>query len=203
MNRRKDLRRRRPVRQPYPRILIVCEASKTEPTYFNDLKRAERRQVELKIVPAGSPKTVVETAVEMLRDARRQARRDPFLGYDQVWCVFDIDEHPLVSDAMQQARDNKIELAISNPCFELWALLHFQDQQAHIERDRLREISQNHMTGYDKVLPFPVLFPNIEDAIRRAEELDRLQQLRDTPGANPSTGVYRLVRSIRSNLLID
>lgn len=203
MTRHKDLRRRRPVRQTNPRILIVCEGSRTEPGYFNDLRRAERRQVELEIVPAGSPKAVVECAVEMQREARRQAKKDPFLGYDQVWCVFDIDEHPLVPDASQQARDNNIHLAISNPCFELWSLLHFQDHQAHVERAKLRELCRVHMPGYEKTLPFAVLAPNIENAISRAEELDRIQQLRDTQGGNPSTGIYRLVRSIRRNRSAD
>jgi hypothetical protein len=181
----------------------VCEGSKTEPAYFHELRRAERRQVELEIVPAGTPKTVVERAVEMQKEAIRKARKDPFLGYDQVWCVFDIDEHPLVPDAIQQARDHKIELAISNPCFELWALLHFQDHQAHIERDRLRDICQRHMPRYGKIIPFSDLFAHIDTAINRAEELDRIHERRDTPGGNPSTGVYRLVRSIRSNWRVD
>lgn len=203
MSRRDDLRRRRPARQPNPRILIVCEGSRTEPDYFNDLRRAERRPIELVIVPAGKPRTVVKKAVEMQREARRKAKRDPFLGYDEVWCVFDIDDHPLVPDAMQQARDNRIELAVSNPCFELWALLHFQDHQAHIERARLRDICREHMPNYDKVLPFSVLSRTVEDAIRRAEELDRIQDHRGTPGGNPSTGIYRLVRSIRGNRRID
>jgi len=191
---RNDLRRRRPGREPYPRILIVCEGRKTEPEYFDALRRAERRPLQLEIVAAGSPKTVVERAVELQKEARLQAKRDPFLAFDEVWCVFDIDEHPGVPDAKQQARDNRIELAISNPCFELWALLHFQDRQAHIERTKLRELCRVHIPGYEKRLPCADLLPHIDDAIRRAEELQR----RDTPDGNPSTGVYRLVRSIRN-----
>jgi hypothetical protein len=47
------------------------------------------------------------------------------------------------------------------------------------------------------------LLANIDTAIHRAEELDRIHGRRNTPGGNPSTGVYRLVRSIRSNRRID
>jgi hypothetical protein len=36
-----------------------------------------------------------------------------------VWCVFDIDEHPVIPEAKDQAPANRIELTISNPYFEL------------------------------------------------------------------------------------
>ncbi len=32
-----DLKRRGPKKQPYDRVLIVCEGAKTEPTYFREL----------------------------------------------------------------------------------------------------------------------------------------------------------------------
>lgn len=34
----KDLRRRKARRDPYDKVLIVCEGSKTEPYYFTDHK---------------------------------------------------------------------------------------------------------------------------------------------------------------------
>jgi hypothetical protein len=124
------LRRRKPFREPKPRILIVCEGTRTEPEYFTDLRNRERSLVELVIEAGGTPKTLVERAVALKKESKRQAKKDPNLGYEHVWCVFDVDEHPYVAEAQQQARDNKIDVAISNPCFELWALLHFQDQHA-------------------------------------------------------------------------
>ena len=77
----------------------------------------------MEISPGGEPKALVQRAVEKKKDAERLARsqKDSNLRYDQVWCVFDIDEHRLIPEAKQQAVANGIELAISNPCFELWA----------------------------------------------------------------------------------
>lgn len=43
--------------------------------------------------------------------------------------------HPGLTDAIEQARQNGIWLAISNPCFELWLVLHFQDQSAWLDSD--------------------------------------------------------------------
>jgi hypothetical protein len=74
-------------------------------------------------------------------------------GVEEVWCVFDIDEHPLIPEAKDQARANGIEMAISNPCFELWALLHFQDQRAHIEQGKVQQSRRQRMPGYEKRVP--------------------------------------------------
>jgi hypothetical protein len=64
-----SLRRRAPSRNALPRILIVCEGTKTEPGYFEDFRQRYRRVVELELSPGGVPKTLVERAVEMKKDA--------------------------------------------------------------------------------------------------------------------------------------
>src|ERR1700683_1611038 len=122
MKKNDSLRRRRSSRQPRARFLIVCEGQVMEPLYFNDVRLAEHGIIKLEIVPGGVPKTVVELAVELKEQSERDVRRhrDENLRYDHVWCVFDVDEHPLVPEAKQHAQANSINLAVSNPCFELW-----------------------------------------------------------------------------------
>jgi len=197
---RDDLRRRRPHRQPKPRFLIVCEGIVTEPRYFRDVRHIERSLIDLQIEPGGTPKTLVERAVELKRDADGKARKlkDDNQKYEEVWCVFDIDEHPLIAGAKDQARANGVELAISNPCFELWALLHFQDQRAHIERGKVQHLCRSHMRNYEKQLEYETLRPKYSDALRRADDLQRWHDSRGTVGANPSTTVYRLVERIKA-----
>jgi len=198
---RKDsLRRRRSFREPRARFLIVCEGKVTEPVYFNDVRRAERGIVDLEIVPGGVPKTVVERAVEMKKQSERDAtrRQDENLRYDSVWCVFDVDEHPFVPEAKQQAQANAINLAVSNPCFELWFLLHFQDQTAHIERHKVRHLCRDHMPGYEKTPPCDLMRPHQDGAIQRAMQLENWQESRGNAGENPSTGVYRLIQQIQA-----
>src|ERR1035441_9248149 len=101
-----DRLRRRPwFREPLARFLIVCEGTVTEPHYFNDLRQRERGLVVLDIVPGGKPKALVERAVALKKESEQEARRrkDQNLRYDEVWCVFDIDEHPFVPEAREQA----------------------------------------------------------------------------------------------------
>ena len=199
---RDDLQRRKPGRQPKPRFLIVCEGIVTEPRYFKGVQHTERSLIDLEIEPGGTPKTLVERAAGLKREANGKARklRDDNQKYEEVWCVFDIDEHPLIAEAKDQARANGIELAISNPCFELWALLHFQDQRAHIERSKVQHLCGTHMPGYEKRLNYEALRPKYSDALKRAQDLERWHASRDTVGANPSTTVYKLVERIKSQV---
>jgi RloB-like protein len=198
----RDLRRRPPRRDPKLRILVVCEGRVTEPGYLRALRSEHRTPlVEIEIDSrGGTPKTLVERAAERKRQAEREAKsqRDDFLRYDEVWCVFDVDEHPKLADARQQARAHGIHLAVSNPCFELWALLHFQAQTAHVERQTVRSRLKRHLPGYDKELPFTALRPHYETAVRRAQDLDARCERDGCPGSNPSTGVHRLAEQIRA-----
>jgi hypothetical protein len=196
-----NLQRRPARREPRRRILVVVEGGVTEAGYFKSLRAAFRNPlVAVEIDDEGGvPKTLVERAAERKKAAERDAksRRDEFLRYDEVWCVFDVDEHPHLQDARQQAQAHGIGLAVSNPCFELWALLHFQPQTAFLERGDARSRLKRHLSGYDKALPFARLHPHYAEAVLRAEELDRRRDDADDPGGNPSTGVYRLTESIR------
>jgi len=173
--------------------LVVCEGEVTEVEYFTGLRIAERIPIELEVDPGGDPKALVDRAVKSARASRRA--KDP---YDHVWCVFDVDEHPKMADAKQKALANKLPYALSNPCFELWILLHFQDQTASLDRHQALRLCQSHMPGYDKHLPPGVLEDLYDDAIMRAEALIRRQQGIGDPEGNPSTGVHELVRIVRS-----
>jgi hypothetical protein len=135
----------------------------------------------------------VERAVEM----KMATKKDPNLDYDEVWCVFDIDEQPFVPEAKQQARDNRIRTAISNPWFELWMLLHFQSQRAYIDRALVQQKCRRYLSNYEKAPPTAELSPRYDEAVARATALDAWQASRDCEGENPSTGVYPLTERIK------
>jgi hypothetical protein len=134
--------RRAPFRNPKPVILVVCEGKNTEPQYIDGFRRHVRNpRVDIEIAPStGVPRTLVQVAKEKKENAEEEAnrQRDPNLAYDSVWCVFDIDDHPKVGEAKEMARDNNIKLAISNPCFELWLLLHFRENPGMQHRHKRR-----------------------------------------------------------------
>lgn len=205
MPRRRD-RERRPGRRtpfldPRPVILIVCEGERTEPEYLRGFARACRNpRVRIEIAPEhGVPRTLVTIARDHKKRAEAAAKSqgNDNLAYDAVWCVFDVNDHPRLADARQMARDNGIHLAVSNPCFELWLLLHFRESPGMQHRERIRQLLSDHVPGYDKKVEFTTYSAGHGRAEKRAEQMDRKAEQAGEPGRNPSTGVYRLTRAIR------
>jgi hypothetical protein len=196
------LGRRRPVRKVYPRILTVCEGEKSEPSYFAWLRRNHRSPVHVEFETGGDPKKLVETAIAMRAAAKKRARSDPNEDFEQVWCVFDVDEHTRYREAVEQAIANKLLIAVSNPCFELWLLLHFQRQNRDIHRHDVQRECRMRLPGFQKVLlsaHCQALANRHEAAVERAQALVTWQQEQGRDArANPSTEVYKLAEQIRT-----
>ncbi|HEV7590954.1 MAG TPA: RloB family protein, partial [Longimicrobium sp.] len=179
----------------------VCEGAVTEPKYIDGFRIAHGAntvRVHVK-APGGDPKATVETAIKLTDEAADRARRerDDNLRYDEVWCVFDVDEHPRLDEARRTADASGVLLAISNPCFELWLLLHFADQTAALSRKRASELLTKHLPGYAKHVRFEEMAAGYSDAARRAASLDSRHLQADTQGGNPSSGVYCLTERIQ------
>jgi hypothetical protein len=139
----------------------------------------------------GVPKTVVATAKRMKKEAEEAAKReeDDNLRYEKVWAVFDVDDHPNMPDAVQMARDNEIELAISNPSFELWLFLHFADSPGMKSRQSVRALLDDYIKDYDKHVDFDDYRDGYQQAVLRASKLSQTDLKKCVPGDNPSTGV--------------
>ncbi|MBK7322562.1 MAG: RloB domain-containing protein [Candidatus Microthrix sp.] len=106
---------------------MFTEGEKTEYSYLLPWRRQYRDSVLITIDPFhGTPRSLVDRAVETKRAESRDERRGRGRAHDEIWCVFDIDEHPNNPDAIQKAEAHGIQLAISNPCIELWFILHFE-----------------------------------------------------------------------------
>ena len=206
-NRRERLRkqaRREPFLESKPRILVVTEGQVTEPEYLSGfVKVCKNPRVEIKVAPehGRDPKSLVGIAKQYRQEANRAAdsEADDNLRYESVWCVFDVDDHIGIPDARQMARDNGIELAISNPAIELWLLLHFRESPGMQHRDKVRRMLAEFVPGYDKHVDFSEYSPAYEDAFRRAQKLDQAATQAGEEGRNPSTGVYRLTGLIQND----
>ena len=142
-------------------------------------------------VETGQGGAVPRTLVSMVIEARSRAI-DEEGEIDEFWCVFDVEwprNHPGLKEAMEQARQNNVEVAVSNPCFELWLILHFQDHTAWLDNNDARRVRRKLDGSTDKGLTAALYMPLVDDAARRAIELDH-RHLRDGisfPNNNPSS----------------
>jgi hypothetical protein len=201
-------RQRRPARQPAfrtpkRRILIITEGAVTEKKYLEGLITACKNPcVEFKVIGGvGVPMTIVETAIRSKRSAseRAHAENDRNLEFDEIWCVFDVDQHPKLSEAQKMAEQNRIELAVSNPCFELWLWLHFEDSPGPQSTQSLLVMLKKHIPDYKKHVRFSEVKQGYHSAVQRARAIDQQLSDKGQVGRNPSTGVWRLTESIRMN----
>ena len=92
----------------------------------------------------------------------------------------------------------KAEKLLSNPCFEIWLLLHAKDQKSPVATDALiKELKKsatvwkNYAKSDFTYTQEAFLKSNIDTATARAKNLKELQ--------NPSTGVYKLIELLKND----
>lgn len=202
---RESLRRRAPRREPYDRVLIVCEGSKSEPNYLKELI-ARYRLSSANVVITGdsgsAPKSIVDHAI-------KQFARDA--DYDSVFCVFDRNGHSTFDEAVQRVRDKtlvrragkrkigeaRFEAITSIPCFEYWILLHYQyttspmphfaDVEPHLKA--IPDLAHYSKGAYGL---FELTYQSLSTALKNADRAN--QAARSSGSDNPSTQMPVLIR---------
>lgn len=185
---RKQLERKQGRRASYDRILIVSEGSKTEPNYFREIRAAYRLHTANVAVWRNAvgmmPIQAVQFAEHLFINGDRHQNIQP-RAFEQVYAVFDRDDHSSYFDALRMAAslDGKLRndegrpvvfrAIASVPCFELWLLLHYEDIQAPLHRDEVIRRLKLHIPDYEKGAgrTFEVTKAHLPIASQRAERL--------------------------------
>ena len=193
----------RSLRMPEARVVRVhTEGRVTERDYLNHWARRSRGVLISWGASGMSPLSLVARAREEVNRSRRFGSRQGSLSFDEIWCVFDVDEHPNRSQAIFEARQSDINVAVSNPCFELWLVLHVEGRAGPVHRSDIQRDATKLNLIRGKSVPDAVwgsLKDGYEAAKRRAQSLDQMHAGNGSPPrSNPSTGVWRLVDEIRS-----
>ncbi|WP_419842180.1 RloB family protein [Candidatus Poriferisodalis sp.] len=188
--------------QPHRRrLLAFTEGKITEPEYIRYWYGIHRERVFVQIhdYRGVDPMSLVERAVQQRRDDLREQKRGRGDEWDEYWCVFDRDAHTKFDEAIRLAESNQICVACSNPCIELWFMLHLKEQYSHIERGSAQRevyglLGCNKNLGRDALASLEEKFKVAKD---RAQALDRKHQGDGSPPrSNPSSNVWQLVESI-------
>ena len=108
--------------------------------------------------------------------------------------MYDMD----VQSINEKLRKCKAEMLLSNPCFEIWLLLHAKDQKAAIETDALiKELKKsdpvwkNYSKSAFSDTQKSFLNDNTDVAASWAMKFHEFQ--------NPSTGIYKLIEMLKGN----
>jgi len=134
---------------------------------------------------------------KVLKQMEEFLKENPLLAKDEAWIVVDKDRW---SDAQLgtlytwSKTNNQYGLAVSNPKFEFWLLLHFEDASEIQSSQSCSDKLFHHLPDYDKIIQPNKLKHHVNEAIRRAEIKDQ-PPCYDWPQSSGTT-VYRLVKSI-------
>lgn len=206
---RRQLERKLNQRASYDRLLIVSEGSKTEPNYFGEIRTAYRLHAAHVVVRPSelgtAPIQVVQYAKELFEAGDRH-RRIPARAFEQVFAVFDRDDHDSYFDALRLAESldgklkNDAKQAIrfraiaSVPSFELWLLLHYEDIRAPLRRDDVMRRLEQYIPGYHKgaTHAFAATRDQLNVATQRAEALAARFTAHSAP--EPFTAIVDLVK---------
>ena len=138
-------------------------------------------------------------AAGLAKNSRR--KKNLFEENDEVWAVFDRDEHPNFDDAVSLCQTNGIGVARSNPCFELWLILHERDYDRPDHRDAVQRELKKLRPEYDnrrgKTPDCDDLVTRVESAEERGKVLVERREKEGDPHGNPSTTVGMLTGAIR------
>ncbi|MEV7969504.1 RloB family protein [Sphaerisporangium sp. NPDC088356] len=183
-------------------ILIFTEGKKTEPIYLQHWYRLHRDRAIVVIDEFhGGPLQLVETACARKQADLREKKRGRGDTFDEYWCVFDVDEHHNLDQAVELAFKGGISIAVSNPCIELWFMIHFKDQWAGLHRHDAQDRAEE-LLGCGKaptVKALELLVDRHDVAVSRAQALDKKHDGDGSPPrSNPSTDLWRLIQKIRS-----
>ncbi|MDR0499496.1 MAG: RloB family protein, partial [Holophagales bacterium] len=145
---------------------------------------------------------ILQHAIRLRDNAKKLSSKDTSaftLPYDTVWVVFDRDdttqEH--LDSVWNDARSEKINVAFSQPCFELWLLLHYfySEKECSACKEVGKELLK-HDSKYSKSSTFAEYMPNIADAIKNSQRLHKFAEEQDIK-AKSYTTVYKLIEELR------
>jgi hypothetical protein len=181
------------------RFLIFTEGAKREVRYFEAVGVDERRISVL--VFGADPLTNDSSPEQTLARAITQINKSPLMEDDRVWLVIDKDrwsEKQLML-VQRACSDKGWNLAITNPCFELWLYLHYtelpEDYSSNCQQLKTELGALTTPEGYQP----EIALKGIDDAIKRAKVLDDNPELL-LPPRNVSR-IYLLFEDLKDFLV--
>ena len=101
--------------------LIVTDTEKTEKYYFEGIKNiipdSLKNDLQIKIYSNKALSKIIDFAAEQRNKDER---------FRDIWLVFDRDEVKNFDKLIEEAKENKMNVGWSNPCFEICLMSYFQ-----------------------------------------------------------------------------
>ena len=171
-------------KQMKPNFFVFCEGE-TEIAYVKFLRSLYRALIQ--VIPKKGKSNISEDFIVKSKNEYVQTDQD------KVFLMYDLDVDGMLE---QLQKISNAELLVSNPCVELWFLLHYQDQKSEISSDKcikkLQKLSKEYKKGTLSEEEKDVFTKNRESAVERAKDMIEYE--------NPSTSIYRLLEMLKNKV---
>lgn len=197
-------------RQAPANYLIVCEGKKTEPNYFNGLKKKINEKYGNKVdvlIPNIDIKGTGMNTTSLVKYTQKTVNHANKV-YGQVWVVFDKDDYN--DEQFNSAIDNcNYNVAWSNPNFELWLLTHFKKVSRYVSKDDvIQELSKefqkkglgDYTKNYTDIFDKVTSEGKLHTAIKNCEYMEEVNKDGQASQRNPMTKVYKIVDGLKEYL---
>ncbi|MCX7112199.1 MAG: RloB family protein [Proteobacteria bacterium] len=192
-------RKKRPLDRSVPHqrdtrlIIIAAEGRETEKQYFAQFRDT---RIQVKVLPTGEDN---QSSPQHVIDRLTSYREEYQIGEgDELWVMVDVDRWKNLGEISREALQRDYQLAISNPCFEVWLLYHFQEPPQFAPACQPIEDALRGVLGgsYNKSnLIIAQFAERLNFAINLATKLDANPEDRWPQGVG--SHVYRVALSIR------
>ncbi|SRR6266545_2430194 len=185
-------------------IVIASEDKYAARQYFAFFRSTK---IQFKVLETEDGKSAPEHVLDRLDEYMKEF--DIGEG-DEFWLVCDCDHwnksghiKNLVG-AIQECRQKGIQVALSNPCFELWLLLHFADfpPAEKLTCVEVEKQIRKAVGAYDKtkVYNLPIDSEGVKSAVKRSA--DNQPASSGIPD-RPQTGVHRIIQDLLDRGIIS
>ena len=183
------------------RLFIIA----TEDTYAGQyFDRLETPRIKIKVLPTTEGRSAPRHVLDRLNDFK-----DEFdtIDDDQFWLMLDTDHWVEPShvanfrQVCQEAKQRGYKLAHSNPCFEVWILLHFEELEDTQFSNCKKVLERLQKFNYEKskIKDLDIDIGKIDAALERTRALEPRHDESSRRGDWPQrtgTHVYLLVQEI-------
>lgn len=194
MSRKSNQFKRRPAFRPYRKLFIIAtEGNTTEPQYFA-IFNSMQSLIRVSCIK-GDRKS---SPLYVLKRMEAKLRNEELKHSDEAWLVVDKDSWTdnQLSELFKWSKESdNYGLALSNPKFEYWLILHFENGNNIKSSQDCSHRLKDKLPNYSKQIYAQVFSDDrIRDAVKRAKRRDD-PPCSDWPRTIGST-VYRLVEKI-------
>ncbi|MDI9863908.1 RloB family protein [Flectobacillus sp. DC10W] len=197
-------------------IVLAFEGNDTEEIYFEEFKNSEIFNDALIFLHLlKRPKKDTNSAPNHVFKKLKKEAKDEynFKDTDELWMIIDTDRWKNIPDIISECKkQSNMFVAVSNPCFEFWLLLHIKDIAEYNEEELDLMLKNGKVSSkknyvdakiveilgaYNKSNPKPELFlPTVDFAIEQATQLD---ENNDEYPKKLGSHVYKVIMKLKKH----